>query len=113
MEINQFFKDGLLDIHIHGDLDASTSLQLDDVFVEALNKQQTKILVNCRKLHYISSAGLGVFISHLEDIRFAGGNLILYEMNEAVLNTFNILGLNAIMIFTDTEENAKLLIHES
>lgn len=84
-------------IHIEGDLDASSSIVLDTAIYEAINKPEKAILVNCEKLNYISSAGLGVFISHLSDLKEKNIFFALYAMNEKVKNVFEILGLEQLI----------------
>ena len=110
MDLNLIFENGILDIHIHGELDANSSLQLDEVIKVALSEGKTRIIVNCINLRYISSAGLGVFISHLDELNKTNGRFIFYYMSEGVYNTFKILGLNDIMTITDTEESAKTMM---
>jgi len=112
MDLNLIFENGILDIHIHGELDANSSLQLDEVIKEAAIEGKTKIIVNCNNLRYISSAGLGVFISHLDDLTKVGGKFVFYGMTEGVFNTFKVLGLDTIMVITDSEARAKTMMNE-
>ncbi len=112
MDLNLIFDNGILDIHIHGELDANSSLQLDEVIKDSVSEGKSKIMVNCCNLRYISSAGLGVFISHLDDVNKSGGRFVFYGMNESVFGTFKILGLDAIMKIVDTEERAKTMMNE-
>jgi anti-sigma B factor antagonist len=113
MELNLFFEDGILDIHIHGELDANSSIELDEVIKEALEEGKTKIVVNCNQLRYISSAGLGVFISHLDDLNRLGGRFVFCNLNDSVFQVFKILGLVDIMIIAEDEAKAKLRMNES
>jgi anti-sigma B factor antagonist len=110
MEINLFYEDGILDIHIHGELDANSSIELDEVIKNALKEGKTRIVVNCHHLRYISSAGLGVFISHLDDLSRQNGRFIFCNMNDSVLQVFKILGLTDIMTITDNEAKAKTMM---
>jgi anti-sigma B factor antagonist len=84
-------------IHIEGDLDASSSIILDTAMYEAINKPEKHILIDCEKLNYISSAGLGVFMSHLSDLEEKNIFFALYGMNEKVKNVFEILGLQELI----------------
>jgi len=84
-------------IHIEGDLDASSSIILDTAMYEAISKPEKAILVDCEKLNYISSAGLGVFMSHLSDLEEKNIFFALYGMNEKVKNVFEILGLEQLI----------------
>lgn len=110
LTINKNIEDGFLTLSIAGELDASTSIALDDVIKNALANEQTKILVNCKELFYISSAGLGVFVSHISDIENRDGLFVLYGLSDNVFDTFKILGLHNILTIAETEQEAKGLI---
>ena len=106
MEIKQLFDNGILEISIKGDLDASSAIQMDEVMKNAMEENKTKIFVDCSELNYISSAGLGVFISYLEDIRSNDGNFVFYNMSDKVFNVFHILGLDTILTIVKTRQEA-------
>jgi anti-sigma B factor antagonist len=112
MELNLFFEDGILDIHIHGELDANSSIELDEVIKEALEEGKTKIVINCSHLRYISSAGLGVFISHLDDLNRIGGRFVFCNMSDSVFQVFKILGLVDVLIIAEDEAKAKMRMNE-
>ena len=56
----------ILTIRIDGEIDASSSIHLDNELGMAI-RENHKILVDCTRLDYISSAGLGVFMSYIHD----------------------------------------------
>jgi hypothetical protein len=58
-----------------------------------------KILVDCNGLEYISSAGLGVFMSYIEEMKDKNIPLVLFGMKEKVANTFSILGWQIYSIY--------------
>lgn len=93
-------------IHIEGDLDASSSIILDTAMYEAISKPEKAILVNCEKLNYISSAGLGVFMSHLSDLEEKNIFFALYGMSEKVKNVFEILGLEQLIRYFPSKQIA-------
>ncbi len=99
-------------IIINGEVDASSSIHLDKAFQEAVQSGYKKILVDCKNLQYISSAGLGVFISYIDEIESKNIKLVLFNMSEKVYKVFEILGLHKILSITDTEEKAKVLTDE-
>jgi anti-sigma B factor antagonist len=47
-------------------------------------------------LSYISSAGLGVFMSFIEEIRAAGGDIKICGLAPKVFQVFDILGFSAL-----------------
>ena len=99
-------------IKVAGDIDASSSIYLDQAISEALENNWNRILIDCQELNYISSAGLGVFMSYIEEFKAREVRLALYGMNDKVLNVFQILGLDQLLQIVDSQEKAKSLIDE-
>ncbi len=112
MEIRQRYEEGLLTLSIEGDLDAASSIAMDNVIKEAYTDEQYKILVNCKLLNYISSAGLGVFISYLEDFKAQRGSFVFFDMKEDVYDVFELLGLHNIFRIVESETEAKNLLKQ-
>lgn len=96
-------------ISICGDVDASSSITLDEAMETAIKQTPTSILVDGKELSYISSAGLGVFMSYLEELREKNIFFAIYGLSEKVENVFEILGLNDLMSIVADEEEAKRL----
>ncbi len=111
MEVINTISDGVLRIALIGELDASGAINLDHVIKKALEDEYYRIVVDCKQLDYISSAGLGVFISYLQDITNHDGKLVFYNMKENVQNVFNLLGLQNVVTITGDLQEAKKVIH--
>jgi anti-sigma B factor antagonist len=97
---------------VSGEADASSSIHLDKAINEAVNSKTDKILVDCSELNYISSAGLGVFMSYIEEMNAANITMVIYGLNDKVKNIFQILGLDQLLKVVDNEEQAKAAVHE-
>jgi anti-sigma B factor antagonist len=106
MKITQHASADTLTLLLDGELDASSSVSLDGELTKPETLQYQKVLINCQKLHYISSAGLGVFISHLQQFQDAGVKLVFFNMQEKVHNVFEILGLDTLMTIVPSESEA-------
>lgn len=107
METNSIEKEGFYIIQVKGDVDAASSIQLDSAIEEALNQGKNKIFIDCTHLNYISSAGLGVFVSYIDVFKEKDVYFALYNMNERVKNIFEILGLNKVLSIADSLDEAK------
>lgn len=107
MELQIIELEGLTKITVSGELDASTAINVDTAFKLFLEKKQLKLIIDCTELDYISSAGVGVFISFIDDFKDKGGDFIFFNMQESVENVFNMLGLNAILSIVANENEAK------
>ena len=104
VDINTLKENDICKILVIGEVDASSSIELDNALKAAFENEK-KIIVDLSGLNYISSAGLGVFVSHLEDIQ-SGIDLVLFGLNESVLQVFELLGLPQLLTIVDTEEDA-------
>lgn len=94
-------------ITIVGEVDASSSIELDNAIAEAIESGRKAFLVDCTSLEYISSAGLGVFMSYIEDFKKNDIHIVLFGMNEKVRNVFEILGLDQLLTIRGEKEEAK------
>lgn len=94
-------------IQVDGEVDASSSIHLDEAIKKAVNADCSHILVDCRDLNYISSAGLGVFMSYIQELEIKEKKLVLFNMSEKVYKVFEILGLHQLLTIVETEEEAK------
>jgi anti-sigma B factor antagonist len=71
----------------------------------------SKILIDCSALEYISSAGLGVFMSYIEECKDRGIKMALFGMSDKVANTFSILGLNELLQIASDKVQAKQMVN--
>jgi anti-sigma B factor antagonist len=85
---------GVALLTISGYLDAHTAPQFEKAIQEEYDARRLRILVDCAGLTYISSAGLGVFMSFIEDIREAGGDIKICSTTPGVYQVFEILGFS-------------------
>jgi anti-sigma B factor antagonist len=109
MEVYQSKEDDYITLTIDGELDASSCIVLDESIQQVVNENETRILVDCKQLSYISSAGLGVFMSYLQEFGQKDIRMILFNMNPQVKEVFRILGLDNLMKIVATKEDAKAL----
>jgi anti-sigma B factor antagonist len=112
IHIKRLQEDGADVIGLVGEIDASSSIELDLAIAKSVGEGFTKILVDCSALEYISSAGLGVFMSYIEEFKDKNIKMVLFGMNDKVGNTFEILGLNELLHIKKDKVQAKQLINE-
>ncbi|CAN5723980.1 anti sigma b factor antagonist RsbV [soil metagenome] len=112
MKITQEINGNTIIIRLNGELDASSSVLLDEELLQPDIMKFSKVLVDCEKLNYISSAGLGVFISHLQRFEDSQIKLIFFNMQDKVKNVFEILGLDLLMTIVSSYEDAVTVANE-
>ncbi len=93
-------------LDLKGYLDAHTAPDLEKAFQGLLDGQKYRIVVNCKDLTYISSAGLGVFMAYIEDVRKNDGDIKLSNMSSKVYNVFDLLGFPLLYDITKDESEA-------
>ena len=75
---------------------------------ELIEESRYKIIVSMSDLNYISSAGLGVFMGFIEEIREKEGDIKLTNMTDKVYKVFDLLGFPALyQIFKEEVEAEK------
>lgn len=105
VEVKKEIVQGVVIISVKGELDASSALVFDNAVEAVVAQRPTSILIDCSALEYVSSPGIGVFISRhgeCEDkkIRFA-----LCNVSSKISNVLKILGLDQVLkVYTTTDE---------
>ena len=98
--------EGVNVIELKGYLDAHTAPELENTFQKLLSDKKFNIVVNCKDLTYISSAGLGVFMAYIEDVRKNLGDIKLTNMTPKVYNVFDLLGFPILYEIYKEEKEA-------
>ncbi|HOJ37506.1 MAG TPA: STAS domain-containing protein [Ignavibacteriales bacterium] len=92
-------------IKLEGYLDAHTAPELENQIANLVENDIVKIIIDFEKLNYISSAGLGVFMAYIEDIREKGGDIKFTNVPDKIYEVFDILGFPMIYeIYKDSKE---------
>jgi anti-sigma B factor antagonist len=93
-------------VYLKGYLDAHTAPDFEKALQELVDEDRVRIIVNLSELNYISSAGLGVFMGFIEDVRKKGGDIKLAELTEKVYRVFDLLGFPVLYEIFKKEEEA-------
>lgn len=95
-------------LYLKGFLDAHTAPQLENKLESLVNSGLCQIVVNFKELDYISSAGLGVFMVFIEEIRSKDGDIKLVRMQPKVYTVFDLLGFPMLFEILESEDDAVL-----
>lgn len=99
-------------IKLDGAVDAHTAPQFEEAVQKVIDDGQNNIIVDCEKLTYISSAGLGVFMGFVEEVREAGGDIKICGLSEKVKQPFEILGFESLFHFCPDIQSSKAKFSE-
>ena len=108
LEVETRELDDIVLLYPRGFINAHTVRVFEGEIQKALEKRRFKIVVNCSRLVYIASAGLGAIMGAIEEVRGNGGDIRLSELNETVANIFEILGFNHLYQIFPSEVEAVL-----
>ena len=93
-------------LELRGELDAHAASELEAAIQKCFQDEQYNIVVNGANLQYISSAGLGVFMAYIEELREQGGDIKIAALQPKVFNVFDLLGFPMLFEIVDTEAEA-------
>jgi|HubBroStandDraft_3_1064219.scaffolds.fasta_scaffold657216_1 anti-sigma B factor antagonist len=93
-------------LDIDGVLDINTVDNFENALQECLKKKQYKIILNLEKLTYISSAGIGVLVGNIKEIRKNRGDIKLAGASPEVYNVLDLLDLPGLFKIHKTERDA-------
>lgn len=112
-EVSRAENKGVAVLNITGFLDAHTVPKFEEALQNLLNEEKYRIIVNLKNLDYISSAGLGVYMGFIEEIREKGGDIKLSNLSSKVFKVFDLLGFPALFEIFDDESEAMAKFFES
>jgi len=92
-------------LRVSGYVDTTTSPDLERRLQALLKEKRFHIEVDLASVEYISSAGWGIFISEIREIRENGGDLKLAGMIADVREVFDLLEFeNILKAYADSEQ---------
>lgn len=97
---------------VRGELDAHTAPELESAIKKCVDEGKIHLIVNGNGLDYISSAGLGVFMAYIEEIRALNGDIKICALKPKVFSVFDLLGFPRIYHIVKTEEEALSLFNQ-
>ncbi len=89
-----------------GYLDAHTAPDFETALDKLMQENRHRIIVSMKNLQYISSAGLGVFMGFIEEVRKNAGDIKLTEVSPRIYKVFDLLGFPSLYEFYDSTDEA-------
>lgn len=94
-------------IRVDGIVDTITASELESVIEGLIEQRRYRILVDLGGVEYISSAGWGIFVSKIQEIRDNDGDIKLVNMVPNVYEIYELLEFEHIINAFDTLELGK------
>jgi len=94
-------------VRVDGVIDTMTATDLEKVMNSLLERRRYNIVIDLGGVDYISSAGWGIFISNIREIRQHSGDIKLARMIPNVYEIFELLEFDSILKAFESVEKAK------
>jgi len=92
MQLNYKKTDDIVLIYLKGHLDIYITGQIEKKIIEVISANpECNLIINLTDVDYVSSAGLGVFISIMSKLKKSQRKLALCSLNYTVRRIFNVV----------------------
>lgn len=99
--------EGITLIGLSGQLDAHTASEFEHFLEERVRtEKKSKLILDFSNLEYISSAGLGVLMGLIEEVRSLKGDMKLIRVPEKIYHVLDLLGFPIVFEVLPQLENA-------
>ena len=92
-------QDGNVVAILEGNLDTAAAAETEKAMSPLNDVEGKDIIIDCTDLAYISSAGLRIFLSILQNAQAKGGHVYIKGINDNVRAVFTITGFSNIFEF--------------
>jgi len=90
ISLSESERDNISEIRVDGVIDTTTAGELEEVMDALMKRRRYRVVVDLAGVDYISSAGWGIFISHIKDVRNLGGDIKLANMVPNVYGSYEL-----------------------
>jgi anti-sigma B factor antagonist len=105
ISLSESENDDISEVRVDGVIDTTTAGELEEVIDSLLKRGRCRIVVDLAGVDYISSAGWGIFISHIRDVRARDGDIKLANMVPNVYEIYELLEFDKVLkVFPSIDE---------
>lgn len=98
MQITQHPEGELLELRLHGRIDAGWGEHLSTTIEKAVRAGSHRIALNCSEVNYISSLGIGVIVSQYNMLKSVNGSLVVTQPSKFIRQILTTVGLAGILL---------------
>jgi anti-sigma B factor antagonist len=106
MEINVEQRDSLVVLSPSGDVDLSSSKDLQQAVRQTMNKKPARVVVDLAGVPYMDSSGVATLVEAMQIARKQSTELVLACMQAKVRSIFEIARLDRVFTIVDAVEDA-------
>ena len=98
LSIREEYLDDSVRVFIEGEIDIYTAQKFKEKLYEVIDKSGKDVRIDCGRLNYIDSTGLGIFVGALKKTKLGGREIYLEKMKDNIRKLFVITGLDKLFI---------------
>ena len=104
---SKIITEGMCFANLEGAIDAHTAPALESELVNIISTGKIgRLILDMKKVSFISSAGMGVLMLIRKQLEQAGGGVVVSNIPQEIREVFNVLGFNNFFDFVSGEEEA-------
>ena len=93
-------------VHLRGRLDLAAAPELEAFLQQLIDAGETKLVLDCRDLKYVSSSGLGTFIATGKRLAPSGAKLGFAALSPHIQGLFDMSGIASLFDIYSTKDDA-------
>ena len=97
LKVTESYQDGMPVIELRGRLDAVTSESFLGTILDKIEKTQEDLILDCRELEFVSSAGLRVFLTAQKALQAKGCQLRLTNVADVIMKILVMTGFDKFL----------------
>ncbi len=98
---------GIWMVGVNGRLDQGLTPQLNEVLTGLLGNGRYRLIIDLSGVSYINSGGLRCLVSAWRQARAENGDVVLFGLNERILEVFTMVGFDKVFRIVDTSLQAQ------
>jgi anti-anti-sigma factor len=98
MELTHTTENGVLLVQVDGRIDGYWSDHLDTALDQAVREGHHRIAVDCTRVSFLSSAGIGILVKHHKELARIGGSFSLVNASKPVATVLRITRLSDLLL---------------
>ncbi len=97
ISLSESDQDKVSEVRVDGVIDTTTAGELEEVMDSLLKRDRYRVVLDLAGVDYISSAGWGIFISHIKEVRANDGDIKLANMITNVYEIYELLEFDKVL----------------
>lgn len=94
-------------VDLKGRLDTLNAAEAEIKFLPLMESEELNVILDCTDFDYISSSGLRLFLTLQKKIVANKGSLTIVNLNENIMDVFEMIGFSKIFDIVKKEEKSE------